>query len=70
MVASNVGGIPEILSKEYLVDPGENFAERFSQKVVSVLCDDHKSELDVRFDWEFIREQERKVYQSIKCKAK
>ena len=70
VVASKVGGIPEVLSGDYLVDPGHDFVERFSRKVVSVLCDDSQSELDDRLDWEFIRAQERQVYQVIECKTK
>lgn len=67
VIASNVGGIPEILSADYLVDLGDDFVGRFSQKVVSILKDGGQSSiLDDRFDWEYIRAQERRVYQAIR----
>lgn len=65
VVASKVGGIPEVLPGDYLVDPGHDFVERFSKKVVSILRDDSRCVLEDRFDWEFIRAQERQVYRAI-----
>jgi glycosyltransferase involved in cell wall biosynthesis len=66
VIASNVGGIPELLSEDYLVDLGDDFVGRFSQKVVSTLKDGGQNILDDRFDWEYIRAQELQVYQAIR----
>jgi len=65
VVASKVGGIPEVLSGDYLVESGDDFVERFSRKVVSMLYNDSRCVLEDRFDWDFIREQERQVYRAI-----
>lgn len=65
VIASKVGGMPEVLTEDFLVDPGDNFIECFAQKVVSVLEEGGNVYLEDCFDWRCIREQERRVYSAI-----
>jgi glycosyltransferase involved in cell wall biosynthesis len=65
VVASSVGGVPEVLSSEFLVEPGDDFAGRFADKVVSALERGGDVNVPDGFDWKDIREQERQVYNAL-----
>jgi glycosyltransferase involved in cell wall biosynthesis len=68
VVASNIGGIPEIIkNQKYLIDSSNNFVDNFSDRCVEILNNKvNKSELrnkvKKRFSWEKIVENEFEVY--------
>ena len=41
VIASRVGGIPEVLDESYLVEQGDDFAGRFASAVVAVPMSSH-----------------------------
>ena len=62
VIASRVGGIPEVLAERYLVEQGDDFTRRFALAVASVLDSPPEIQLDAMFDWENIRRKERRLY--------
>jgi len=65
VVASKVGGIPEVLDDALLVEPGEGFVDRFVGKVLEVIDSLPRPTLDRSLDWTNIRAAERQLYESI-----
>jgi glycosyltransferase involved in cell wall biosynthesis len=65
VIASRVGGIPEVLDEIFMVEPGEGFVSRFAAKVASVIDSMPHATLDESFDWENVREKERQLYESM-----
>jgi glycosyltransferase involved in cell wall biosynthesis len=66
VVASSVGGVPEVLSTEFLVEHGDGFAGRFADKVVSAMGLGGDVDVQDCFDWKNIREQERDIYSAMR----
>jgi len=70
VVATNVGGIPEIIyDKNHLVDEDENFEEEFADRVVEVLAEDWSNnpfpQRAKAFDWNRIIAKEVSIYKAI-----
>ncbi len=70
VVGSNNGGIPEAVGfPEYIVEDGEDFEERFAQRVADVLRNGYDRETFVsrtkEYTWEKIVSKEIMVYRSI-----
>ena len=68
VVATNVGGIPEAIEDDnMLVDDGEDFEERFSNKVCEILSSKYSSEDLIKrvkdnFTWEVVAKDEINLY--------
>jgi len=70
VVGSNNGGIPEAIGfDEHVVEDGEDFENRFAEKVVDVLNNGYDKQIFVEraknFTWENIVKMEIEVYGSI-----
>lgn len=62
VVASRVGGIPEILPNRFTVEPGENFVKRFADKVLEVLNNPPQPHPERVRSWEDIAREEAAYY--------
>ena len=51
VVGSNVGGIPEVIGDDNVVDPGGAFVGQISQKAVSMLSSDYMQPVPDKFSW-------------------
>lgn len=65
VVASRVGGIPEILGSDYTVSLGEDFSDRISDKIVECLSFDSQR-IDLgKFDWDATARREMELVERI-----
>ena len=62
VVASNVGGIPEILTSDNIFDLNEHFTENISSRIVDMLSNSIEQPLSDVFSWEKTAEIEDKIY--------
>ncbi|MBR5334295.1 MAG: glycosyltransferase, partial [Alistipes sp.] len=66
VVASDVGGIKEVLGEDNVIILGDNFIERFSSKVVELLTTDVPSpKIPQQFDWQMTSDVEDRLYTRI-----
>lgn len=65
VVGSNVGGIPEVIGREYVVDLDSEFVEKISLKIVDILLNFRKQPLPDVFNWKKTALKEDSFYQSI-----
>ena len=65
-VGSKVGGIPEILSSEYVIEHSSDFVEKVSERIVSLLENPQYQSLDGVFSWENTARLENEIYLSVK----
>lgn len=68
IVASNAGGIPEVIGEDGIVPLGDNFVSEFSSKVVSYLNSPHPQSLLQPFDWNDSAAKEHEIICSISSK--
>lgn len=64
VVASKVGGIPEILSEEDVFDLDDNFVDRISTRIVDMLENHVEQPLSDIFSWKKTAEIENQIYES------
>jgi teichuronic acid biosynthesis glycosyltransferase TuaC len=71
IIASKVGGIPEVLGQEYTVAHGPGFVERFANIAINILRnpDKKKMELSPVFNWEQTAAREAAKYLEIVNKS-
>ena len=62
VVASNVGGIPEILTNDNIFNLDEDFTENISSRIVEMLSNSIEQPLSDVFSWEKTAEIEDKIY--------
>lgn len=62
VVASNVGGIPEILTSDNIFDLNEHFTENISSRIVDMLSNSIEQPLSDVFSWKKTAEIEDKIY--------
>jgi len=67
VVASRVGGIPEVLDDEFTVPPGPDFTERYTKTILQVLKDSQKKypALPDVFNWESTALKEALLYEKV-----
>ena len=66
VVATNVGGISEVIGSENVVDRGDDFVDRFGYRCVAVLNNKESApELPKQFDWDVIVKKEIDIYNKI-----
>lgn len=66
VVASDVGGIKEILGEENVIILGDNFIDRFSSKVVELLTTNSPiPKISQQFDWHITSDAEDGIYTRI-----
>ena len=70
VVGSSNGGIPEATGfREYVVEEGPDFEERFAKKVVEVLRSGYDRQKIVqraqKYTWEYIVKMEKQVYETV-----
>lgn len=66
VVAANVGGIKEVIGDKNVINHGDDFIERFSQRCIDILCNNETCpKLPSQFDWTTIVNKESMLYQSI-----
>lgn len=65
VVASRVGGIPEILPTDFTVSLGEGFADRMSDKIVGCLSLDSQDVEMSRFDWDTTARKEMELIDRV-----
>jgi len=67
IVASRVGGIPEILEDEFTVSPGPEFAQRYATTIIRVLKNGKKKYpiLPDVFNWESTASKEALLYKKV-----
>lgn len=66
VVATNVGGISEVIGSENVVDRGDDFVDRFGYRCVAVLNNKESApELPKQFDWDVIVKKEIDIYDKI-----
>lgn len=66
VVASNVGGISEVIGPKNVIDHGDGFVERFGHRCVDILQNNEVCpELPKQFDWDTIVDKESKLCKSI-----
>ena len=71
VVASDVGGIKEAIGADNVVALGDNFVQRFSEKVVDILEGDSSlPKISDEFDWQRTSDKEMKIYNNILNKNK
>lgn len=59
VVASKVGGIPELLDNKFLVEQSKNFPIEFGKKILEVISNNESPSVDVTLDWAEIRKREK-----------
>ena len=66
VVASDVGGIKEVLGEENVIMLGDNFIERFSSRVVELLNTHSPApKVPQQFDWQMTSNAENEIYTRI-----
>lgn len=65
VVGSNVGGIPEVVGKDFCVDLGDDFVKNLAQKVVNILKNPTKQLLSEQFHWDKIARDENEIYKDV-----
>lgn len=66
IICSNVGGISEILEKDFLVNHGEDFTSRFTKKIIETIRLKKKAPpLPAKYNWENIASEELNYYKQI-----
>lgn len=65
-VGSKVGGIPEILTSENVIEHGPDFVERVSERIVALLEHPQCQSLDEVFSWENTARLENEIYLCVK----
>lgn len=65
VVASNVGGIGEVLDKRNCIDLDDDFINKFSERVVSILQDNEKPDFFGGYTWEDILKVESEMINEI-----
>ena len=65
VVGSNVGGIPEVIGEENVVDLDSEFVEKISLKIVKILINPKRQILPDIFNWKTTALKENEFYQSI-----
>ncbi|MGJ8454511.1 glycosyltransferase [Pseudothermotoga sp. U03pept] len=75
VIGSNNGGIPEAIGfKEYVVEEGEDFEERFTQKVAEVLENGYDKNLLIErvrnYTWQKIVNLEKQIYMQVTGETK
>ena len=66
VVASNVGGISEVVGECNVVNHGERFIERFGERCVEILKNEEPApELPKQFDWDVVVAAEENLYNLI-----
>jgi len=74
VIGSNNGGIPETIGfKEFVVEEGKDFEERFANKVIKVLDEGYDPTLLIerakKFTWESIFKKEKECYLDILARS-
>lgn len=64
-MASEVGGIPEVLGPAYCVPPGDGFVERFARLAVETLRSPEVQQVPEEMSWAVSAAREAEVYRSI-----
>lgn len=63
VVASDVGGIKEVLGNDNVIEIGNNFIERFSTKVITILNSNSQTpQIPEQFDWQMTCDAENEIY--------
>ncbi len=65
VVASRVGGVPEVLDLDFTVEPGEGFADRMAEKILDCLAGKPQSIDLSRFDWRRTAQKEKTLIENI-----
>lgn len=65
VVASRVGGVPEVLDPAFTVDLGDDFADRMAEKITRCLVGGTQSVDFDRFDWRCTAQEEKLVIENI-----
>ena len=66
VVASNVGGIREVVGEQNVINHGDGFVERFGDRCIDILVNEERtSELPKQFNWNLIVDKELMLYKSI-----
>ena len=65
VVASRVGGVPEVLDPAFTVDLGDDFADRMAEKITGCLVGGTQSVDFDRFDWRCTAQEEKLVIENI-----
>ena len=65
VVASRVGGVPEVLDQAFTVELGEGFADRMAERIASCLAGKPQSIDLSRFDWRRTAREEKSLIDKI-----
>lgn len=65
VVASRVGGVPEVLETAFTVELGEGFADRMAERIASCLAGESQSVDLARFDWRRTAQEEKSLIDKI-----
>lgn len=65
VIGSNVGGIPEAIGVDNVVDFGDDFVVRFADKCVKALNGNYKAFVNEELDWDRTALKEIEIYKSI-----
>ena len=65
VVASRVGGVPEVLGLDFTVEFGDGFADRMAEKILECLAGEPQTIDLTRFDWRRTAREEKTVIENI-----